>query len=265
MRPTRTLINLNFDDGRVDTYTVAYPILSKYSLPATINITTGYIESGNDNIISDIKVAPMAINMLKELSLNPNIEIAGHGHWHKNSKEDIITGIRHLKQLIPFQLTWGFASPGTNLSYNYYKEIRKSLEEEGVSYVRLSLRYLSRHQLKKILRKVSRVIHIPAFYAYAYKDTLQDSISENILYSIPILSTITVNEIHAVIKRAIRENKTCILMFHSIVKNGKVRDIWDFDEYKFDNICRILSTYQEEGLLKVTTAKEIHKILASPN
>ncbi|GEM_PF-2918840 len=39
------LINFSFDDGREDNYTMAYPILKKLSIPATINITTRFISS----------------------------------------------------------------------------------------------------------------------------------------------------------------------------------------------------------------------------
>ena len=40
----KAYISFSFDDGRIDNYTKAYPILKKHNLPATFNITTGYIE-----------------------------------------------------------------------------------------------------------------------------------------------------------------------------------------------------------------------------
>lgn len=88
----KALIGFSFDDGREDTYLYGYPILKKYHLPATFNITTGFIEGVESHFVPEY-VKPMTIEMLKVLFLDSHMEIAGHGYKHDNSQENIIHGI----------------------------------------------------------------------------------------------------------------------------------------------------------------------------
>ena len=43
----KALISFSFDDGRIDNYEILYPLLKQYNLPATLNITTGFVKGDN--------------------------------------------------------------------------------------------------------------------------------------------------------------------------------------------------------------------------
>ena len=78
--PARTVC-ITFDDGFKDNYKYAYPILRKYSTPATIFLTTGYIESSDTFWDTKVRFA----------ILNTNIErftIDGLGHYYMQSTSD---------------------------------------------------------------------------------------------------------------------------------------------------------------------------------
>lgn len=261
----KAYVCFSFDDGRIDTYHVAYPILKKHQLCATFNITSGYVESGTfvDSNVCDIM--PMNIEMLKEMSADDSVEIAGHGHKHKNTIEDIIKGIRCLKEWIPKQREWGFASPGTGLTLDYYHSIKEELGSNSLLYVRFSCRYHSFAMIKVFIRRLSRLIHIPILYRFAYKDTLMSDVDDDILYSVPVLSDISVAEIQSLIDLAIKRKQVCILMFHSIVDRGEIHDSWDYDKVKFEDICNYVSDCQRKGLLEVSTSMDIYKRLKAVN
>lgn len=248
-------IAFSFDDGRLDNYTIAYPILQKYNIPATFNITTGYIEGKiEDGKLT--KALPMTIDMIKELYKNINCEIAGHGYWHQNTLDDILKGTDGLKEDLGLE-TWGgqvgFASPGTSLDLNYYQTIKQALQNHDICYVRLSKRYLSSRRIKILCRKAARIFHVPCLFRLAYQDTLMSEIKDNIIYSVPILASTTVREIQALVGKAVREKKACVLMWHSIVKKEDLKDNFGYDVEKFEKICCWLMNMHEQG--KITLCK----------
>ena len=96
--PPRT-ISITFDDGYADNCSVALPVLSKYGVPATFFIATGYLDGGrmwNDTVTESIRQATgrrLAIPGLAEQSIS--IE----------TTEDRVSAARrvihHLRELTP--------------------------------------------------------------------------------------------------------------------------------------------------------------------
>lgn len=265
----RALINFSFDDGRRDNFDIAYPILKHYDCPATFNITTGYI-TGEMKKGALTYAEPMNMAQIQEMFNDPSLEIAGHGYWHKNTLADITDGLNSLKRALkvkkPTKWGNGFASPGTALDLEVYNnEIKPVLENEQLQYIRLSLRYKSHAAIKTFVRKLTRILHWPWLYSYAYKDTLMSSADDVFLYSVPILSSISVAEIMALVRRAVKEKKACVLMMHSIVEKGRIQDPWDFEKDKFESLVHEIKKLQTEGKLTITTSMNIYQQLKGNN
>jgi len=255
------LVALSFDDGRIDNYTIALEVLNRYDLPATFNLTTGYIK-GEFQKGRLTYAEPLTLEMVKELFASRKYEIAGHGYWHKNTKEDILQGICELCEILGTDTLYhggnGFASPGTDLDLKYYEKIKRELAEHNVRYVRLSLRYISKRKLKVLARKASRLLHIPALYAYAYTDTLMSDARNGLIYSVPVLAPISVAELKALICKAAKQKKACVLMFHSIIDTKEVRDNWDYPTQKFEQICGFLDEMRRKNLINVVTSMTLY-------
>lgn len=258
----KAYVSFSFDDGRVDNYTTVCPILRKYQLPATFNITTGYVE-GKFEKGSLTYAEPMDMQMVKDLYQDPMMEIAGHGYWHRNTVADIIQGVSELIRLlgIPKGTINGFASPGTGLDMNYYHQHKMELRENGIEYIRLSLRYLSSPRMKTCIRKVSRVLPFPILYRWAYQDTLMNKVEDDLIYSVPVLAPVSVAQLKSLIESVVKQKKVCVLMFHSIVESGNTRDNWDYDKDKFDALCKYLYVAQQKGQLEVVTSQKAYQIL----
>jgi len=65
-------VSITFDDGYADNLTTALPILKKYKLPATVFVSTGFLDGGrmwNDTIIESVRCWQESVIDLSELQL----------------------------------------------------------------------------------------------------------------------------------------------------------------------------------------------------
>ena len=70
----RRPVSITFDDGYRDNLTVALPLLEKYSMPATVFVSAGFI--GDEGYVSR--------DELRDLARHPLITIGAHGLWHRH-------------------------------------------------------------------------------------------------------------------------------------------------------------------------------------
>ena len=255
-----TKIALSFDDGRKDNEIVLQDIFIKENIPATINITTDYVSGklleGEKPCINE----PINKDFLIRIANNSIIEIAGHGKKHSNEYENLSAGIKELREWMPDRVISGIASPYSQANvYDLIRDKDKYLSN-GISYIRLGDRITSFCFIKKALRKLNRMfLHVPFIFAWVHEQAFVNKNDDFILYSVPILKRDIVNEVIALVKRAVKKDKNVILMFHSILHKGEpgYDSNWTWDWNKFEKLVLKLKQMQESDLLKITTTQEL--------
>lgn len=252
-----TRVVLSFDDGRRDNFRVAMEELVKRKLPATFNITSGYIEKTIelDELCPN---EPMTVEEVVELSKNSNFEIAGHGYAHLNTIEDWEKGIHVLKKWLGneyFSEGYGVASPHSVVTNAWITNSFENREESNIKYIRTGLK----NQFTLMQRGISKVARLTGDCKLMYapiKESLKH-IPENSLlcYSVPILNPHSYKQVEYIIDKTIQKNGDIILMLHSILKNGEefYDDLYSWDYDKFVKLCDYLYRQQKRGLLKVET------------
>jgi len=101
---------ITFDDGYRDNYEVAYPILKDLNIPATIYLTAGYLDSGDNKYLS--------WDMAKEMVQSGLISIGDHTYSHPvlsnldtNLQEiEIASGRKRIEEVLGINVT-SFAYP----------------------------------------------------------------------------------------------------------------------------------------------------------
>lgn len=83
--PARDLFVLTFDDGYRDFYTHAFPRLEALRLPATLFVTTRFVDEGVPCVMSrppEPPPLPVTWSMLRELHASGLVTLAAHTHTH---------------------------------------------------------------------------------------------------------------------------------------------------------------------------------------
>ena len=85
--PTKDAFILTFDDGFADFYSHVFPLLLEFNLPATLFVTTGFVETGIPYPIlprQSSQVRPVTWSMLAEMIDSGLVTLGAHTHTHPN-------------------------------------------------------------------------------------------------------------------------------------------------------------------------------------
>ena len=250
------IISLSFDDGRVDTYTVAKELLEKKNIPATINIATGYIEG---NTKAGTNIPPMTRENVIELHNSGLFEIAAHGDMHKNSFEDIAIGREKLLSWLGRDGKIGFASPGSEMTVDFINDHRDELKEIGFSYARTSHTHQKKRfkKIKIIFRKAARVTGSRLLYRMAFGDL--SVINGFAVTSIPVFKFNSFEQIKSIIRLTIRRKGFLTLMFHSVCKPNETDagNIYSYDWNEFVRLVEYLLDMRLQNKIQILTTQEV--------
>lgn len=256
-------VSLSFDDGRGDNTDLLNQYLLPQSIPATLNITTGYVDGSCPEALRPSEKPPMTVSDVLRFYDHPLIEIAMHGDQHQNTEEDILRGRQKLLDWLqlPPNAQLGFASPGSGLSLERFHSAEGEKLRQSMVYFRTSLRVCSLAPLRTIARKAGRVVHLRCLYRFGYHDTVMTAADGQILYSAPVMRDATVGQVLSVVKDAIRRRGAVVLMLHSVLDKDSGKDNWTWDREKLETLCRELKRLEQEGTLSLCKTIDQYHIL----
>lgn len=239
----------SFDDARYDSYE-AIKIAAQYGIKSTLNVTTGYVEGILPETCKDFLVPAMKKEQVVELSHNNLVEIACHGHFHKNKLEDILEGKKVLSSWLDDGYKLGFVSPGSSVNFS---EIPLSkFKEYDFLFVRIGPRWAPCGKFLRILRKVSRVLKSKKLFYLGYKTTIQKAVDENyLIHGVPVIHDNTLEQFEYIISKASKKKGLdIVLIWHSVLDLNAPSgtDNWSWNKASYIKLCQYISENLGENL-----------------
>ena len=268
----KALLSLSFDDARGDNTEIYDELLWPMGIPATLNVTTGYVDGTCPSSMKPSDKPAMLIDDIirfgteKRYGRDVNFEIALHGDQHQNTEEDIIICREKLIKWLnlPENHVFGFASPGSGLLIDEFRRSESKLFTEQISYVRTSLRIIDYEMIRVLYRKIGRVWHRPFFYRRAYANTLMKECRDRVIYSVPVMKDVTEQQVEALIDLAIEERAALTLMFHSVAVSKRDDDNWTWSLEKFRRLCNYIMTLKACGApFETCTTQKLYERIKS--
>lgn len=130
-RPPRDAVAITFDDGYLDNYEYAYPVLRELGLPATIFCVTAYLDGLWPKEEWDGESKPMLTTEAMLSMCDKGIDFGSHGHQHRHL--DLLAGEELREELTRSRdaLTQRLGRPPRFLAYPFgaYNEETMAMAE----------------------------------------------------------------------------------------------------------------------------------------
>lgn len=254
----KTFVSLSFDDGREDTYRLAFNIMKKYGLNGTIHVTTGYVDKTWDDEKWLISKGPISIEHLREMK-DYGFEISSHGDKHVAEKRDFSDSISKLRNWNLVAEKVGFSIPNSELRGQEKYDFISYLEELDIVYMRggrSPLCYTLKSKIQYVFYNITRIQkYYDLFNQYNCHDILdKNKLNRYDLFSLVVRREDNPNMLIRFIEGNAGKGKWIILMLHGIHHSSEAtngRDPWSWDATKFDLLCKELKLMSDLGEISV--------------
>lgn len=257
----KTIVSLSFDDGREDTFRIAYRIMKKFDLVGTIHVTTGYVDKTWENKKWKTSKGPITVEQLKELS-DYGFEISSHGDKHITNKDDLLISIKKMQEWGIIGDKVGFSIPCSKLSEAEKVSYAKYLKTTNVAYMRGGRSQYCYSFLSKVCYLLYNATNSTLFYSlfnrYNCINPNDCRFNPYNLQSVVIRSSDKAD----VITEFIKENNGSwiIFMLHGIQNNDEDtygKDPWCWDAIEFEKLCANLRELIGQNMVSVKTILDV--------
>ena len=257
----RAKIAISFDDGRRDNIAIISR-LTDYEIPATLYVTTGYVDGSCPNDKLPTHKPAMTVDEVVHLFHNPLVEIGMHGDMHLNEDMDIKKCREKLIKWLELDSShsFGFASPCTSFPIEEFKHSNDRLYTREITYLAMGMRILTNRNVRMICRKAGRVLHSGRLFREAYHDTMMDDCSDRVIYRVPILRETSVSQVISLLQQGVHEKKAITLMFHSIGTES-IGDPWTWSNDKFEALLQYLCDARSNDSIELCTINNVYQVL----
>jgi hypothetical protein len=254
-------IILSFDDGRKDTYDIAFKLLMKYDFTASIHITTGFIDRTIENSSDFQNIEAMSLDNVIEM-FHSGFDISSHSDKHINEEEDLRVSLLKLKK-------WGllqennvvFSSPKSKIYEGNIQEYRAMLERNNVRLLRTG-NQLKRHGvIYVLLYLLQRLFQSNILFYLLNKKNILNIDKYRIKNKLLVISATAVKYYNSIgqltfFLKKIKDNEAVIFLFHSILYEKDIlkKNKWAFTAEKFEELLKIFKSSKN---IKVLNIKEL--------
>lgn len=243
---------LSFDDGRIDNYKNAFPVLKKYGLTASIHITTGFIDGTFVTDEFGKNMEPLTIQSLEDMS-RIGIDISSHGDKHIMEKKDFLISREKIKSWIGKSVV-GFSVPNSSASKENVNSFVDNVKN-SVSYVRIGRDSRCKSFIYKFFYLIYKIAHFQLCFNLFNKININTVFDKYYIKSVVIKRHTKSRNVINFIKKYSSIDGALVLMLHTVT--DKPQNPWEWSLAQFENLCSYLKNMSDSKQIILTNLQKL--------